>query len=861
MTAKTIIINEAIILNNNNITDKEISFIGGKARQLNELQNLGFTIPNWIVLSTNVLQELFHADHQISKKILERQLAKYFSNDTQFAVRSSALQEDGVQHSFAGQFETELNISFSNLWPAIQNVWKSIDSDHVRNYCKKNQIEGKPQMAIIIQEMVEPDTAGVAFGINPVTGDRQEKVISAVYGLGEGLVSGEFEADTYTVGSAIKTTIANKAWSRKRTSLDGTQTYPVPYPLQNVACLNHDQIFQIADVLDQLKKHFGKAQDIEFAFVNEKLFLLQTRPVTGLENTADQKGQYILWDNSNIVESYPGVTSPLTFSFILKVYESAYRQIALLFGVTEKTIDANPATYANLLGLIKGRVYYNLVNWYRMLAQLPGFRLNARFMENMMGVKEQFELPPKKNMGKVEAWFRVIVSILKMTWQLIRLPKNSKSFHKLLDQTIDQYRQIDFDRCRSEELMEHYLSFEEMLLKRWKAPLVNDLFAMIFFGLLQKLSARHFPDHPNLHNELVSGSGDIISTQPAKRLLAIAILIQKNEAAKVIFKTRSKKEIWAILQNGDFPEIAKFIQDYIEKFGDRCTGELKLETITYRQNPEALIHILKSYVKQEIAKKEGPANTSRTSAEAIVAEKLKGKWFRRFLFNYILKQARALVSGRENLRFERTRAFGVVRELFAAIGRNWYSEGILEDARDIFYLSQQEVFDFIKGTSVNDELLALIDLRKKSYINFENAEIPSERIATYGMVYHGNNFYQHSSAEIIDSDLKGIGCCPGTIHGKVQVVHHPSEIDSLQGDILVTTSTDPGWVALFPTASAILVERGSLLSHSAIVAREMGIPCIVGIPQLLKRIKTGDLVVMDGRTGYIEILDQLPENL
>jgi len=150
----------------------------------------------------------------------------------------------------------------------------------------------------------------------------------------------------------------------------------------------------------------------------------------------------------------------------------------------------------------------------------------------------------------------------------------------------------------------------------------------------------------------------------------------------------------------------------------------------------------------------------------------------------------------------------------------------------------------------------LVNLRKESFENFKKEETPSERIASHGIVYHGNDFYQQTNEEIIEGDLSGIGCCPGRIKGKVQVIHHPSEIDSLDGDILVTTSTDPGWVALFPTTSAILVERGSLLSHSAIVSREMGIPCIVGVNQLLKKVKTGDIVEMDGRTGEIKIVNE-----
>lgn len=212
-----------------------------------------------------------------------------------------------------------------------------------------------------------------------------------------------------------------------------------------------------------------------------------------------------------------------------------------------------------------------------------------------------------------------------------------------------------------------------------------------------------------------------------------------------------------------------------------------------------------------------------------------------------------MVSARENLRFERTRGFGKVREIFVAMGKIFYAEAIIQDPRDIFYLKHTEIFDFIKGTSVTPELSELIAFRKEKYAQYQNSPT-QERIETFGMVYQGNRFDQQKSKEVLHGDLTGLGCCPGRVRAKVQVIHDPKEVEDLNGDILVTSSTDPGWVTLFPTASAILVERGSLLSHSAIVSRELGKPCIVGITNLLQRVKTGDWVEMDGSTGVVKII-------
>jgi len=538
------------------------------------------------------------------------------------------------------------------------------------------------------------------------------------------------------------------------------------------------------------------------------------------------------------------------------MYEAVYRQFSLLMGVKEKEIDNNSEVYANMLGLLKGRVYYNLLSWYKALALLPGYSLNAEFMEKMMGVKERFEL---KNQIK-NSRFKEKLRVLNMIWLMIKnlnaLPGMRKNFQNDFNGVMQKYNAIDLSKCDAHELMNLYKEFEQTLLKKWKAPLVNDFFAMIYFGVTQKLSLKHFPEQPNIHNDLLCGAKDIISVEPVHRSLELATQIAANEKSKALFLESKPEIIWNELNAGAFPEVKKLIDEYIIKFGERCVGELKLETITYKQNPLLFVKIIKSYVEQGITKKNTLKNLDqelRKNAEAAVKKELRGRPLKKLIFNYFLKRARVLVSSRENLRYERTRGFGKVRQIFCAIGDHFYAEAIIDERRDIFFLSMEEIFNHIKGTSINDDLKKLITLRKEEYQYYETTNTV-ERIKTYGIVYHANDFSTTPGGNIVEGDLKGLGCCPGIVKAKVRVVHSPDEVENLNGDILVTSSTDPGWVTLFPTASAILVERGSLLSHSAIVSREMGKPCIVGVTGLLERIKTGDLVEMDGSTGIIKII-------
>lgn len=821
---------------------------GGKGKNLFFLLQQGLRVPPFVVLNPNG-----NSPKNIDQVTLD--WLKESLNFPEFvAVRSSAVEEDGANFSFAGQFTSELFVPWGDIDKAIKKVWDSKSNSQIATYCAEHKIPEPNNLAIIIQAMVESEVSGVAFGINPLTGNRNEVVISSLFGLGEGLVGGELNADTYLVGDGITTQkIAQKSESFVFNTLGaGTKRIPLPSIQQSQSSLNEQQIAEVAKVVQDLGKTLGKAQDIEFAYNGGQLFVLQTRPITGLYRLANPMGERILWDNSNIIESYPGVTTPLTFGFIIQMYESVYVQLCRLLGVSETDLTNNKELFANMLGLLNGRVYYNLLSWYKALALLPGYHLNAEFMEKMMGVKERFELKGLKKRTHWQERWRVLIMIRSMITNLRGLPKMRTTFQKEFEEVMLKYNRIDLNLQRAEELMVLYQEFEQTLLKKWKAPLVNDFFAMIYFGITQKMAVKYgLPE--GIHNDLLCGASDIISTEPIHRIKRISTMICNHAEAKELFENKKADEILKSLPQ--FAEIHAEIKGYIDKFGDRCVGELKLETITYKQDNEAFIHIIQSYVRQGIQETQGPRIDiqMRESAESKVREHLKGKPIKQWLFHYFLKQTRIMVSARENLRFERTRGFGKVRDIFVAMGKIFYAEGLIDDPRDIFYLKHTEIFDYIKGTSVTPELSELIAFRKQKYANYVEMAT-NERIETFGMVYHGNNFAQQKSNDILEGDLMGLGCCPGRVRAKVQVIHNPKEVEDLNGDILVTSSTDPGWVTLFPTASAILVERGSLLSHSAIVSRELGKPCIVGITDLLKRLKTGDWVEMDGSTGVVKII-------
>jgi phosphohistidine swiveling domain-containing protein len=850
-------------------TETRIKNIGGKATNLFSLQEIGFRVPKFVVIPADELTPIIEKgsnaiaaidNFQIPSSFLES-IISAFSKDTLFAVRSSGIDEDGSDFSFAGQFESLLFINKNTLESAIKTVWKSAFSERVLAYRKKNNLLSTQGIAIVIQEMIDADVAGVGFGINPTNGDRNAKVLSAVYGLGEGLVSGELDADTFIFknNELIEQQLAHKThqFIFNKKEKNGLVKVELNKEKADSVTLNKTNIIELAGILETCQRHFHKPQDIEFAIKDGQIYLLQTRPITSLDKVADPNDLYTLWDNSNIIESYPGVTTPLTFSFISESYDGAYKLFSEFMGVSPKAIQTNERIYKNTLGLMNGRVYYNLKTWYQMLALLPGYSINARFMEKMMGVKERFDIPESYLLSKGAAWWSIFKMVIKMFRRYRSLPRKRKAFMTLLNTTISEYKAIDLPSKSAHELIDLYLNFEKKLLNEWKAPLLNDFFAMIWFGLLEKRCQQYkISDNPNIHNDLLCGSSDIISTQPIHRSIELATMITENEDLKQLFLDENEATIWKTLKgnNSDFQPLKLEIDRYIHDFGERCIGELKLETISYTQEPAQFIRVLKSYVETGITKKSTSNNIEnelRSNAEKALNDTLKTKPIKKWRLKSTLRKARDLVSSRENLRYERTRAFGIVRAIFSNMGTRFYAESIIDNPRDIFFLTKEEIFSFIEGRAVTQNIKALIALRKAEFAGYEQQESPSERFPTYGVVYHANDFFSTQKLEAIEGDLKGIGCCPGRVRAKVRVVTDPKSVRSLDGDILVTSSTDPGWVTLFPSAGGIIVERGSLLSHSAIVSREMGIPCIVSVTGLLKTLKTGDIVEMDGSTGVI----------
>ena len=866
---------------------KQYEFMGGKATALSKIGQAIDNIPKWFVVSYEGFDKEGKNIKEEAKKEVEEAL-KMFPDDTYFAIRSSAGNEDSKETSFAGQFDTFLYIPKEEVIEKIKEVYLSAFSERIETYRKENHIEEVMIPSVIVQKMVKSEKAGVAFGANPTTSNIKEIVINAVYGLGSSLVDGIATADTYTIlNGKITKTIAKKDYCH--IYVDGEiKQETVNEKQKDKAVLTDNQILEVKELVEKANVFFGRFQDIEWAYEDGRLYLLQSRPITTLGTVKNKEEKLNVFDNSNIVESYGGITTPLTFSFIRTVYENVYLELCKIFHVKAEKIEMNAQMFKNMLALIDGRVYYNLYGWYGLLSMFPGLGKNKKFMEQMMGVKESL---PDDLFPVPQATFSDKIGLISTGYGLLKgfmkIRKMTDKFYVRLNEALEDK---DIQHMDLYELHDYYYELEGKLLHKWDAPLVNDFLAMIFYGQLKQECEKLFKEDGNLiHNDLLCDEGNIISAEPAKRIREMAEIAKDDEELLQLLENEDMLYIKKELPK--YPEFYKKIQAYLDKFSDRCLQELKLETLTLKDNPISLYHSILTFAKRMQKTKVNALDSveARKQAERKVKQALKFKPLEKAKFNFLLKQARYTVKNRENLRFERTKLFGRVREIFLRMGYILTSLNIIEEKRDIFYLEVDEILYYIDGKSTTNNLKDLITIRKKEYETYKETN-PDERFYTYGAVNIGNNFKKEIEIHTNKTDgnedkanrdevhgnkendehknkedknqvpvnkseeekqLKGIGASPGKVSGRVRVIDNPANAKLEQGEILVAEYTDPGWIMLFPAASGILVERGSLLSHSAIVSRELGIPAVVGITGLLDNLKTGDMVELDGTTGIV----------
>lgn len=798
-----------------------------KASNLQALRVVGQRVPPFVVVPASLFESFRQtlAAPLTATRILEAPLPASLAETIlkqarelpagPVAVRSSMAGEDSARHSFAGQLDSFLNvIGDEALLSAVKACWASAYGDRVLAYRQKHGLRAeRVEMEVIVQVMVPAEVSGVVFTADPVARDPRWMVIAATPGLGEALVQGEVAGDTYRVN------------------------HDTGEVLGPGGVLSREQLNALAVTAGHIAAHFGAPQDIEFAFANGQCFILQSRPITTPIPT-----ERMVWDNANITESYSGVTTPLTFSVIRGAYQQVYRQFLALMGT--EGVDEN--VLRTMLGFYNGQVYYQLLNWYTALSWLPAFQQNRQFMEQMMGVKQSAGGGVPRGTSARRAW-----ALVRWLIRMLGLHRSSQNrvndFLNHFNAVLAEYQAKDFATFSPHQLRAAYFDLQERVLGRWQAPLLTDFFAMIFSGVLRRLCEKWLPTEHALNNDLLVGDGAIESLEPARQVLALAQQVRADPRLHAAFAADPAHTLIELRTRSEFAAFNTQVNEYLRLYGDRCMNELKLEEPNLRDDPTRLLRLIAAATQQPAT-----LNTSSSARQQAEARLARLPWGQRHLLNWVVPHARRHVRNRENLRFARTRLFGLMRGVSNALGQQWAAAGILENPKDIYYLTIGEIWDFVEGAAVTQNLRGLVALRRAEFAAHKSTPLP-DRFETFGVPYLDTPRDLAKQTPMGDDGLRGLGCCSGRVRARVRVVQSVEAVNDLTNTILVAERTDPGWVFLFPSAAGILVERGSLLSHSVIVAREMGKPIIVNVPRLTALIHTGDEVEMDGGTGEIWI--------
>jgi len=773
-----------------------------KARHLEILKEQGFPVPRFILVSENEEVDLS------------------FSERDCFAVRSNFSSEDSGEHSFAGQFLTRLNVKREKVKEAVQEVFASyagsLDYKEKANRGKAEYYlkqQGKAE-TVLIQEMLFPEKSGVLFTKNP-KGILSEMVVVLGQGLGDKVVEDQEKVLTYHY-------------------FPGECLYQEG---QGTGIgLDEDELKTLFSLGERIEQLFQKPMDIEFAIEKGKIYILQARAIT----TLDMQLPVRILDNSNISESFPGICLPLSESFAGEMYSGIFTSLGRRF--LGKRVSSYEAVFQRMVGGFSGRMYYEISSWYDILRLLPFSGKIIPVWQGMLGVSNEEISFSKKKPG----FFLKCRIALLFCYYFIVSQRKMQELDKFFQERYASYSKRVEEEEEAQALYRIFLEMKEDLLREWDITLMNDMVSFISTHLYGKKTAF-----------------SLETMKPVRALSALKAVAGKHGL--------------------DSEEYRREKKSYISAYGDRIEGELKLETRTYRSNEELLDRWILDALETE------KTDYSEKDCEETSRMEKPSKQKQRKSFLYRL--AESSCNNREISRLHRTRCFGLMRRIVDKIGEKTIGF-------DVYYLSLDELKELLfsgkdfslkiarekelrkayEGLPVLSrvKLLGKVDrdplageIRVLSYESFKGKGNIEERIGRPGKNEENRKAGKIRQMEKTGKKDKeagnstprvffGRGVSKGIFRGEVLKIKSLQEIRvaEAKGKILLSYSTDPGWFPYLNMAGGLITERGSLLSHSAILARELGKPAVVNIPNIMEELQSGNIVEIDGDLGICSVIKQ-----
>jgi len=833
---------------------KMLALGGGKAVNLGEMLQAGLPVPDGVCLTTAAFARVAEAARlgdllsgadadaaAIRQRLLDAPMPRdvgqaideavaQFGESTPLAVRSSATAEDLPFASFAGQQETYLNISGAEaVREAVRKCWASLWTDRAAAYRTNNGIDQRTvQLAVVIQALVDAEAAGVLFTANPLTGHRGQAVVEASAGLGEAVVSGSVNPDHYLVDADAERVLEGPR--------DGS--------------LSSAQVLALVRLGRQVEEHFGAPQDIEFAFDRGgAIWLVQSRAITTLYPLPDaapkDRRNLRIYLSFNVIQ---GVFRPLT-----PIGIDAFR----LLGISMSSLFGIERTDA-VLQHAGGRLFMDvtpMVRWpptRRALRALLGVG-EARSGQLLDSLLNDPRLAPlQANRRRVVSG---VLNVLRSTQLPLRVVALVLAPH-VARRSIGRLRHalLAEGRLPDNSSPLERLARAERLVIEWPPRIAPVVVPAVFAGVGSFMLAER------LLGDLASGDEkDAVrralpynpTTEMDLDLWTLACEVRRDEPSRTALETRPAAELARSFRAGSLPgPLQVRLAEFLHWYGHRAIAEIDMGVPRWSDDPTPLLAHLTSYLALDEATQSPQVQFRAAAAQAertieeLSRRAASGGARRAALVRFLLRRGRALAGFREMPKFLIVLVLAPARALVASVGRDLVTQGQLDDAEDAMFLTFPELRAAVTGAEVR----SLVAERRTRY-----ADESRRRHVPRMLLSDGTE--PAPALEPLDGDvLRGTPASAGLVTGRARVVLEPDGARLEPGEILVAPSTDPGWTPLFLTAGGLVMEMGGAMSHGAVVAREYGIPAVVGVPGATERIADGATVSVDGSAGSVQLL-------
>ncbi|AHV97441.1 phosphoenolpyruvate synthase [Paenibacillus sabinae] len=765
-----------------------------------------------------------------------------FGEEHAYAVRSSATAEDLPHASFAGQQDTYLNIiGFDAILQHISKCWASLFTERAVIYRMRNGFDHRQvYLSVIVQKMVFPQASGILFTADPITSNRKLLSIDASFGLGEALVSGLVSADYYKVREeeVVEKRIATKKLAIYGRKEGGTETRQIDPDQQKTQTLTEQQILGLASIGRQIEAYFGCPQDIEWCLAHDTFYIVQSRPITTLYPIPEANDQenhvYVSVGHQQMMTD---AMKPLGLSFHLLITPAPMRKAGGRLFVDVTHMLASPDSRKMLLDamgqhdpLMKDALM-TIIERGDFIKSLPNDK-----QEQSSG-KSNKSVPSTVSRAQFENDPTIVSDLIKRSQTSIEELKQNiqaKSGSDLFDfilEDIQELKKIVFDPQSSAVFM------AAINASSWINENMNE-----WLG------------EKNAADTLSQSVPDNITSEMGLALLHVADVIRPYpEVIDYLQRAKEDHFLDELVKFDGGRETRDAIYDYLSKYGMRCAGEIDITRTRWSEKPITLVPMIlgniKNFEPSAGNRKFEQGRRAALEKEQELIDRLKqlpdgeqkAKETKR-----MIDLIRNFIGYREYPKYGIVSRYFVYKQALMKEAEQLVQAGVIHDKEDMYYLTFEELHEVVRTHKLDDQI---INKRKEEYKFYEKLT-PPRVITSDGEVIAGEYKRENLPAEAI----VGLPVSSGVIEGRARVILNMEDADLEDGDILVTSFTDPGWTPLFVSIKGLITEVGGLMTHGAVIAREYGLPAVVGVENATKLIKDGQRIRVNGTEGYIEIL-------